>query len=80
MNAFPLEIQASLLEEAQKLANKRKVSLSQWIASMIQAEIEAEAARERIERYAQKADYDKFDAIMARVPDVPPMEGDEILP
>ena len=80
MSAYPLEIQASLLEEAKKLANKKEVSLSQWIASMIQAEIEAEKGRERIERYARNVDYDKFDAIMARVPDVPPMEGDEILP
>ncbi|MEL6471570.1 MAG: CopG family transcriptional regulator [Cyanobacteria bacterium J06623_4] len=79
MSAYPLEIQASLLEEAEKLASKKDISLSQWIESMIQAEIEAEKGRERIEKYARKADYAKFDAIMARVPDVPPMEGDEIL-
>ena len=80
MSSYSLEIQASLIEEAKKIADKKQVSLSQWIVSMIQAEIEAEKARERIERYLKKADYDKFDAIMARVPDVPPMEGDEIIP
>lgn len=79
MSAYPLELPAELLEEAQKLATEKKVPLSQWITSAINAEIAAEKARQKIEDYMQNVDYEKFDAILARVPDVPPMEGDELL-
>ena len=79
MSAYSLEIPAELIAEAQKLATDRQVSLSQLITSLIDSAVEAEKARKRIESYAQNVDYEKLDAILARVPDVPPMEGDEII-
>ena len=80
MSAYPVELPPELLEEAQKLALRKQVPLSQWIMSAINAEIEAEKARLEIEGCARNADYRKFDEILARVPDVPPVEGDELLP
>ena len=35
---------------------------------------------ELFEEHSQEADDAVFDAVLARVPDVPPMEGDEIIP
>lgn len=79
MSEYSLEIPAKLIAEAQKLAADRQISLSQWVTSAIEAAVEAEENRRRIESYARNVDYEKFDAILARVPDVPPIEGDEIL-
>jgi len=40
---------------------------------------ETEKALQKIESYAQKADNEKFDDILARVPDIPPIKEDELL-
>ena len=79
MSAYPLELPAELLEEAQKLAAEKRMPLSQWMLSAISAKIEAEKTRHLLQSYAQNADYVKFDALLARIPNVPPVEGDELI-
>ena len=79
MNAYPLELSAELLEEAQAIAARNQVSLSQWLTSAIHEAIDSEKARQALERYAKNVDYEKLDAMLARVPDVPSIEGDELL-
>ncbi len=78
MNAYPLELPADLLEEAQKLAAENQIPLKQWLISAINAKIAVEKTRQLLQSHAQSADYTKFDALLASVPDVPPVEGDEI--
>ncbi len=78
MSAYPLELPSELLAEAQKLAAEDQMPLSQWMMSAISAKIQAEKTRQLLKNYAQNADYAKFDAILARVPDVPPITGDEL--
>lgn len=78
MSAYPLELPAELIEEAQKLASKNQMSLKQWLISAIDAKIAVEKTRQLLQSHAQNADYAKFDALLAKVPDVPPVEGDEI--
>ena len=80
MSTYSLNIPPDLIAEAEKLATENRVPLSQWVTSAISAQIEAEKTKRLFEDYARKADDAVFDAILARVPDVPPMEGDEILP
>lgn len=78
MSAYPLDLSADLLEEAQKLADENQTTLKQWLISAINVKIAAEKTRLLLQSYAQNADYAKFDALLAGVPDVPPVEGDEI--
>ena len=80
MSAYSLDIPPDLIAEAEKLATENQVPLSQWVTSAISAQIEAEKTKRLFEDYAKKADDAVLDAVLARVPDVPPMEGDEILP
>jgi hypothetical protein len=40
--------------------------------------VEVEAPSEILKQYASKADSERFREILARVPDVPPMPGDEL--
>lgn len=79
MSAYPLELPPELLEEAQKLAAENRMPLSQWMMSAVSAKIEAEKIRHLLQSYAQNADYAKFDALPSRVPDVPSVEGDELI-
>jgi hypothetical protein len=78
MSTYPLELPIELLEEAQKLATENQIPLAQWLMSAISAKIEAEKARTLLASYAQNADYNQFDAILARVPEGPPIKGDEL--
>ncbi|MEL7071102.1 MAG: CopG family transcriptional regulator [Cyanobacteria bacterium J06581_3] len=80
MSNYLLELPPELLAEAQKLATDNQMPFSQWVIAAISAKIEAEKTRQLFSIYAQKADDAKFDDILARVPDVPPIEGDELLP
>ncbi len=78
MSTYPLELPTELLEEAQKLATENQIPLAQWLMSSISAKIEAEKACSLLASYAQNANYAQFDAILARVPEEPPIEGDEL--
>ena len=80
MSTYSLDLPPELLEKAEEIATENQIPLSQWIASAISARIEAEKTKRLFEEYAKKADDAVFDAVLARVPDVPPMEGDEIIP
>jgi hypothetical protein len=78
MITYPLDLPPELLAEAQKLAAEDQMLLSQWVTSAISAKIQTEKTRQLLQSYAQKADDAKFDAILTRVPDVPPLAGDEL--
>ena len=80
MSTYPLDLPPELIAEAEKLATENHVPLSEWVTSAISKQIETEKTRRLFEEYAKKADDAVFDAVLARVPDVPPIEGDEILP
>ena len=45
--------------------------------SAINAKIAVEKTRQPLQSHAQNADYAKFDTLLEKVPDVPPIEGDD---
>jgi predicted transcriptional regulator len=78
MNAYSLELPNELLDQVQRLASKHQLSLEQWLLLAISEKVNAEQSFEVMQSYAARADYAAFDAVMAKVPDVPPMPGDEL--
>lgn len=50
-----------------------------WIMGVISQKLDQEKTIQMFARYAEKADFDRFDQILARVPDVAPIPGDELL-
>jgi predicted transcriptional regulator len=78
MSSYSLNLSSDLLEEVQQLAQDDRLSLDQWLLSAIAQKIEAERTRKLFQSYAEKADVAKFNEILARVPDVPPIPGDEL--
>ncbi len=71
-----LDIPDSLLQKAQDMAAQQKVSVDQFITTALAEQISA-ASRPSIAERARRVDWDKVDKILARVPDVPPLPGDE---
>jgi hypothetical protein len=58
-------------------AEREKVSMDQIVALALSAQLAAWKGSDDMATRAKRANPAKFDEIMARVPDVPPMPGDE---
>jgi hypothetical protein len=79
MSLYSLDLPNELLEEIQAIAQESQVSIEQWFLSAIAQRLEMEKTRTIFQKYAQKADLDRFDEILARVPGGDPVPGDELL-
>ena len=78
MSSYPLKLPEALIEEIRRLAAENQISLEQWLLAAIAEKVEAEQFVRLLRRSAKRADYARFDEILARVPDVEPIPGDEL--
>ncbi|MEL6138317.1 MAG: CopG family transcriptional regulator [Cyanobacteria bacterium J06628_6] len=78
MNTYTLELRGDLLESAQTLAARSDIPLEQWLLAAIEAKVGVEATQHFLNARASNANYERFDEILSRVPEVPPVEGDEL--
>ena len=77
--AYPLKMPQSIKKAATRLAKEDGVSLNQWIVTAVAQKIGVvETAAEFFARRAAQDDSGDLSDILARVPDVPPMPGDEL--
>ena len=67
-----------LAKQAFAIAQREQVPLDQIVALALAAQLAAWKGSDDMATRAKRADFTKFDRIMARVPDVPPMPGDEL--
>jgi hypothetical protein len=79
MSLYSLELPKELLEEIQQMAQAKQLSLEEWFLSAIAQRLAVEKAQQRFQHYARKADLARFDQVMARVPDIAPLPGDELI-
>jgi hypothetical protein len=78
MKLNSMDLPDALFEEARIMAESAQVSLEEWISGAIVHKLEWEKTQRVFQQYAAKADFARFDALMARVPDVEPVPGDEL--
>jgi hypothetical protein len=78
MSSYPLQLPEELMQEVQRLAEVSQLKLDEWLIAAIAQKVEAERSLSSLRQAAQRADYDRFDQILARVADVEPMPGDEL--
>ena len=76
MSTMSLRLPDSLHETAKKLARKDNISLNQLVATALAEKISALHTEEYLKERANRADKKKFEAIMAKVPDVEPEKFD----
>lgn len=73
-----VEISDSLARQVTELAAQQSVTVEQLVTGALTAQLDAAPARPSIKERAARVDWDKVDGILARVPDVPPVAGDEL--
>jgi hypothetical protein len=61
-----------------EVAEREKVTVDQIVALALSAQVESWRIRDDLETRAHRANRADFGPLLAKVPDVPPMSGDEL--
>jgi hypothetical protein len=69
-----------LARQARAAAERERVPIDQIVALALSAQLAAWRGSDDMETRAKRANLAAFDRIMSKVPDVPPMSGDELPP
>ena len=77
MSMMSLRLPDSLHRKVRELAAKESISINQFIATAVAEKMSALLTEDYLEERARRANPAAFDRILARVPDMPPMPGDE---
>ena len=77
MGILSLRLPDSLHRKARELAVKESVSINQFITIAVAEKMSALLTEEYLEERARRTDPAAVDRILAQVPDVPPIPGDE---
>ena len=72
-----LRLPDSLHRMVREVAAKDSISINQFVATAVAEKMSAMLTKEYLEQRARRADPAAFDHILSRVPDVPPLPGDE---
>ena len=78
MTTLKAQVPDTLLNQVSELAEQEKTTVDQLVSIALAAQVSAWKVSESITSRAKRVDYKAFDEIMAKVPDVPPVPGDEL--
>ena len=77
MSTMSLRLPDSLHVELRKLAEQEGISINQLVASAAAEKLSALKTASYLKERAKAGNRQEFEAILARVPDIPPIPGDE---
>jgi hypothetical protein len=80
MSDLRLRLPDSLHQKVREIADRDEVSINQFIATAVAEKAAAYLTVEYLEERARRADPSLFRRLLDRVPDVPPIPGDELAP
>ena len=72
-----VQLPDSLAAQAREFAQREHISMDALVASALTAQLDHAPHRPTIAERAARVDWEKVDAILARVPAAPPTAGDE---
>ena len=78
MSSLSLRLPDSLHQKLRDLAEREDVSINQFIATAVAEKTAAVLTLDYLEQRAARADRRVLDRLLRRVPDVPPVKGDEL--
>ncbi len=78
MSTLSLRLPHSLHEQIRELAKREGISINQFIASAAAEKMAALLTEEYIEKRARRANREKFQAVLNKVPDVEPENRDKL--
>lgn len=73
-----LRLPNSLHKQLKEYAEQDGVSMNQFIATAVAEKLASLATKEYLEQRAERGSKEKFDALLAEVPDVEPAEKDKL--
>ena len=76
MSILSLRLPESLHREIKELAKREGISINQLISTAVAEKMSALLTVELLEKRAKRGSREKFDKVLAKVPDVDPEEGD----
>src|SRR5690348_10420476 len=78
MSTLSLRLPESIHRKLREVAEREGVSLNQLISSAVAEKLAALMTEEYLHERGRRASEEKFDAVLAEVPDVQPVPGDEL--
>jgi len=78
MSTLSLRLPSSLHDKIRELSERDEVSINQFIATAVPEKTAALLTVEYLEARGRRGSRTQFDRILARVPNVPPIPGDEL--
>ncbi|MEW6160787.1 MAG: hypothetical protein AB1813_25440 [Verrucomicrobiota bacterium] len=78
MTKIEAKVPDYLAKLAAEVAEREKVTMDQIVALALSAQVEAWRIRDGMETRARRAKAEDFAILLDKVPDVPPMPGDEL--
>jgi hypothetical protein len=78
MSILSLRLPESLHREIKELAKREGISINQLISTAVAEKMSALLTVELLEKRAKRGSREKFDKVLAKVPDVEPEEGDHL--
>lgn len=78
MTTLHAQVPESLLQDAIQVAEREHVTLDELVAKALAARVVLSLTKATIHERSKKGSLLKFDQIMSKVPDSPPVPGDEL--
>jgi hypothetical protein len=78
MSTLSLRLPESLHRKIRQLADRDGISINQFIATAVAEKTAALLTVEYLEERGRRGDIRLFNRVLARVPDIPPVAGDEL--
>ncbi len=78
MSSLSLRLPESLHRKLRELAERDDISINQFIATAVAEKTAALLTVDYLEERAHRADVKLVDRVLRRVPDAPPLAGDEL--
>ena len=75
---YPDTAAESLHKRVRDLAQQEGISINQFISTAVAEKLSALMTVDYLEEHAKRGSREKFLAVLAKVPDVPPEPGDEL--
>ncbi len=78
MSTISLRLPESLHQAVKMLARRERVSVNQFIALALAEKVSALMTADWLEERARRGDRERFEQVLAKVPDVEPEEADRL--
>jgi hypothetical protein len=78
MTAINVKLPDSIARKAGELAAKDGVSFDQFVSAAVAEKISGWLTEDDLDQRARRASREKYDAVLAQVPEAPPVPGDEL--